>query len=185
MRLSSGQTRAELALLTRLRSACGTTHCESLFRLDFHRFTVHACTPTRWSILTIARSYRRRIISVDSWTAKVSCDNLHMNTAASQLHLSFLGVIPCSINWLRRQTRSPNRRCRTQDYRPTRSAPNSHPLQRPHIPHTRRSRHRPILPISLTAKSLHRMNILTNRIKTFSRKIKYRQGTRRAGEAVR
>ena len=65
MRLSSGQPRAEFALFTRLRSTCGTTHCKSLFRSDLHRYTMHGCTPTRWSILTIARSYRRRIISVD------------------------------------------------------------------------------------------------------------------------
>ena len=77
MRLCSGQPRTEFALFTRLRSTCGTTHCERIFRFDFHRYTMHACAPTRWSIVTIARSYRRRIISVDKVDGQeISC-NIH------------------------------------------------------------------------------------------------------------
>jgi hypothetical protein len=63
MRLCSGQTRAEFALFAPLRATGGTTNRQRFLLCDFHPYTMRGNLPIRWSILTIARSCPRRIIS--------------------------------------------------------------------------------------------------------------------------
>jgi len=65
MGFGSGQASAELALFPWLRAAGGTTNRQRFFLCDFHFCTMRGCAPTNWSIVTIARSYPRRIISVE------------------------------------------------------------------------------------------------------------------------
>src|SRR5579872_3178981 len=70
MRVCSRQASAEFALFSRLRAARGTTHRQRFLLCDFHAYTMHGCSPTRWSIVTIAESSVRRIIILESvWPA--------------------------------------------------------------------------------------------------------------------
>jgi hypothetical protein len=62
MRFCSWQSSAELALFARLRTASGTTNRQRFLLSDFHDYTMRGRSQTRWSIVTIARSYRRGII---------------------------------------------------------------------------------------------------------------------------
>jgi hypothetical protein len=63
MRFCSGLASAELALFARLRTARGTTHRQRFVLCDFHDYTMRGRSRTRWSIVTIARSYPRGIIT--------------------------------------------------------------------------------------------------------------------------
>jgi hypothetical protein len=65
MRFCSGQTRAEFAFFARLRATGGTTNRERFFLCDFHAYTMRGNSPINWSIVTIARSYPRRIIALE------------------------------------------------------------------------------------------------------------------------
>jgi hypothetical protein len=68
MRFGAGQSRTEFALFAPFRSACRTTYAQSLLRFvffGFHGYTLHGCSPIRWSILTIAKSQAGRIIERD------------------------------------------------------------------------------------------------------------------------
>jgi hypothetical protein len=101
MRICSGQTRAEFALFARLRATGGTTDRQRFFLCDFHAYTMRGNSPIRWSIVTIARSYQRRIIALERVTASaVSCDRKYTSIAASQVHPYSWEPIACSINWL-------------------------------------------------------------------------------------
>jgi hypothetical protein len=62
MRVCSWQASAEFALFAGFRATGGTSHCQRFLLCDAHAYTMHGCQPTRWSIVTIAQSYPRRII---------------------------------------------------------------------------------------------------------------------------
>jgi hypothetical protein len=87
MGLGSGQASADLAFFPWLRPARGTTNRQRFLLCDFHAYTMRGCSRTRWSIVTIVRSYRRRIIAVE----RVDCQAYQLppyltNIAASHLH---------------------------------------------------------------------------------------------------
>ena len=56
MRFCAGQAGTEFAFFAGLRAAGGTTNRERFLMCDFHAYTMHANSPTRWSIVTIAQS---------------------------------------------------------------------------------------------------------------------------------
>jgi len=62
MRVCSWQASAEFALFAGFRATGGTSHYQRFLLCDVHAYTMHGCQPTRWSIVTIAQSYPRRII---------------------------------------------------------------------------------------------------------------------------
>jgi len=66
MRFCSGETRAEFALFAPLRATGGTTNRQRFLLRDFHAYTMRGNLPIRWSILTIAQSYSRRIIDTNT-----------------------------------------------------------------------------------------------------------------------
>ena len=61
----AGQARAEFALFPWLRTARGASYRQSILWFDFHTYTMHGCQRTRWSIVTIAQSSPRRIITLE------------------------------------------------------------------------------------------------------------------------
>jgi len=159
MRFCSWQASAEFAFFARLRTARGTTHRQRFLLRDFHAYTMHGCQPTRWSIVTIARSYRRRIISVERVDHQCYRRRLQAYVVAPSL---FLGAIPCSTNWLRKQTKFLNHRQLKHERRPIRTAPNLRQRLGSHMSLTPKSLRCPSRHISPTAKSRRWMKFLTS-----------------------
>lgn len=67
-----GQARADLAFFARLRPACGTTNRQRVLLRDFHAYTMRGFLPTKWSIVTIAQTSARRIISLEKGRASAA-----------------------------------------------------------------------------------------------------------------
>jgi hypothetical protein len=169
MRFRSGQSRTEFALFARLRAAGWTMNRQRFFLCDLHAYTMRGCAPTRWSIVIIARSCRRRIISVEQGgPPSLSAATANVQISPRRSSILILGRIPCSISWLRKQTKFLNHHRLMHECRPIRRAPNSHPHPGPHMSLTPISLRCPRLHISLTARSLPWMNFLTNLTKTSS-----------------
>jgi hypothetical protein len=63
MRFRSWQASTESAFFARLRTASGTPNRQRFLLCDFHDYTMRGRLQTRWSIVTIAHSYWKRIIS--------------------------------------------------------------------------------------------------------------------------
>jgi hypothetical protein len=57
MRFCAGQSGAELALFADFRAARRATNRQRFLLCDFHAYTMHGNSPTKWSILTIAQSF--------------------------------------------------------------------------------------------------------------------------------
>ena len=111
MRFCAGEAGTELALFTGLRAARGTTNRQRFLLCNFHPYTMHANSPTRWSIVTIAQSSSRRIMIVgeveDGSGGRGSSASVDSSVFPRSL---FLGAISCSNNRSKSQINPPNRR---------------------------------------------------------------------------
>lgn len=168
MRFCSGQSSAEFALFTRLRTARGTTNRERFLLCDFHFYTMHRNLRTRWSIVTIAGSRLRRIIS----PRRVEGQRLKLQRQCTDggriSPLNFFSGAPCSINWLRTEINLPSRHWRNLEHHQTPKALDSHRCLALHISLTPRSLRCPSLLTSPTLKSPW-MSLLTSLTKAYSR----------------
>ena len=116
----SGQARAEFALFARFGPACGTTNRQRFLPGDFHVYTMHACSLTEWSIVTIAQSSAGRMISLEKGQGeRCELSRQCFGMTAATLSTLFSGATTCPTNRPQTQTNPPNRRL-------TRSAPQSH-----------------------------------------------------------
>ena len=97
MRLGSGESGVNLALLSRLGSASGTTNIDDLFVFDFHDFMVQRCPEISWSIVTALR-----------FAADLESDGPVPNTSPNPRRKMRLLVIICNLRKARASVAGPS-----------------------------------------------------------------------------